>query len=753
MNFLRFVVAVEEQWLVTVTQDTVAIGSPRQMERGAGGKRAWPQAPGDDQPALKAAGRNLAPKELEEMLGRITRRRPRENEVATLGMHLFDALLGEALWDAIQTAAVAANAPNIELALRFPGGHELARLQWEMLHDGAVFLAEGKLEGNRLRRVAITRMVSGSEATPRKMNLPPRALFIVGCEVDDERIRPGAEFLGLLRQMRLGAYPRTFHPRILVKATVQRIKQEMQSFKPDIVHFICHGNNKGELQFAPEEGEPQGDSLSAQQVWDLFQNEAGEIWRPTVVVLGACYTAQPDPTDKDQSPKQELLTTEQSAPLAALLVEKGVPIVVGMAGRVADQACRLFTRSFGEALLTGRPLVEATEIGRRAAFQKDKFANTSSDWALPTLFLPENGVGPDFAATKRDPEPHEKRIDSLVISFRDGRGREPFFAARVEKLAEAYAGLSSGRNGLLALLGDLGFGCTRLLQELVELAVRDGHLPVLLSAYYRGWSAPTDLATLIATLAAELVNTRDVYLVTAPKFQIQHLEKLTEKKDVVAQLHEDVADELTGGKPTVTAVVYALRHDLEVLLEAARQVPGSPISPTGRPILFIDDLEQLGPDVLGELFTGKKKLLGENGLGHPGRPEAAIPLVVAFSSDQTWQTLKEATLGKYDTGWVAKIYLERLKVEFNEDLAAYRQVLLNPHIERLPDVSGKRWVIPDDKNPDKAKKWFALLRKRMNAIPADFKSEKLYEWVENAEAGDFVFEADDDDVLKSLNQA
>src|SRR5688572_3744986 len=96
MSFARFIVAVDDQWNVTVTQNDVPIGSARQMVPGPGGKRTWPQAPASEQAALKAEGRNLDPIELDNILDRITRRTPKKNEVALLGAHLFDGLLGAA---------------------------------------------------------------------------------------------------------------------------------------------------------------------------------------------------------------------------------------------------------------------------------------------------------------------------------------------------------------------------------------------------------------------------------------------------------------------------------------------------------------------------------------------------------------------------------------------------------------------------------------------------------------------------------
>jgi hypothetical protein len=757
MSFARFIVAVDDQWNVTVTHNTAAIGAARQMERGQGAKRIWPQAPSAEQATLTAAGRNLDPKELENILDRITKRTPKKNEVATLGAHLFDALLGSALWDAIKASAAAANVPGIELALKFSSaqkpGEDLARLHWEMLRGASGFLVRGFREANRFYRVAVTRMVPGVTIQPRPMHLPPRALFVVGCDINDEKIRPGAEFLGLLRQVRHGGVQRTFHPRVLVQASVERIKQEVMSFHPDIVHFICHGTEDGRLEFAKEPDEPIGTRprlLTAQEVTDLFKkpDANGLTWTPTIVVLTACHSAQS--VIATPSADVHLLTAQHTSPLAASLVADGVAVVVGMAGRVADQACRLYTRSFGEAVCIGRPLVEATEIGRRAAFGTEDPPDSAFDWALPTLFVPEVGVGPDFAPTDEKIAKREEFIDSITVGFAGNRVSEPSFAARIEELESAYSGLTERRTGLLVLTGDNGFGRSRLIQELVGLAVRDGDLPVLYSAHYRGDDKPTDLAKLISALAGALRNTESLYRAKAAAgaalYQTEFLAR-SKFQDLLPHVSQELDP---GPKPTIKAMLAAVQFDLERLLLAAQKIPDSPLKPDGRPILFLDDLEQLGSDFLRGLFSGAEMLVGANGIGSA---TARIPLVGAYRLSSATQSLYEESLGKIRAPWAHEIALNVFNRQQNEDLAAYRQVLLNPHNKTRPtETSFKRWVIREETGPD-YQDYVNVLRKYTKAIPADFDAEKFYMWVETGSLSklQFVIEADDDKVLLAMD--
>jgi hypothetical protein len=754
MSFVRFIVGVDDPWRVSVTRDGQAVGAPRDLQRVAEARRVWPLPPASELPPDDAELANLlagGTKQLEELLQRIAQRRPNKGDVAALGKYLFAVLLGKPAWEAIKQAA---GNSNVELALRFPlpasAKEDLARFHWEALRGPEDFLARGTTVNGRLLRVAFTRLVPGTQAAQRPVSLPPHALFVVGCELNDARIRPGAEFLGMLRQIRQSAHQRTFHPRVLVRASVEQIKETVATFKPDLVHFICHGTDDGRLEFAPEPGEPAdavAPKLGPENIADLFTkpDEHGQTWAPAIVVLNACNSAIAG-------------GAEQTAPLAARLIQLGIPVVVGMGGRVADTACRLFTRSFGEALCVGRPLVEATELGRRAAFDPAERPETTCDWALPTLFLAERGLAPNFAPTQRELTVKEERIHSITVAFHGNRAKEPCFAARLDELERAYTGLRVGRTALLVVLGDHGFGRTRLLQEIVSLAVRDGHLPVLVSAYYRGGEPAKDLPGFLALLGGALKNTANYYRAKvfadpAEKFQIEWL-ALARKDEARKKLRPEVEQELDGTQPTVKAMVLALRHDLGQLLAAARAAENSPVNAAGRPLLLLDDLDLLGADVLRGLFSGAEMLVGEKGLGDPaGNP---IPLVAAFRLQKESQGLYEDILKKIRAPWADEILLTHFDRQHDEDLSAYQQILLNPHDEtRRPGISNKRWVIRDDADAAIARDWTGILRSWVQGIPTDFESESFYNWVQTASAHpvNLLTQANDDDVLKALSAA
>ena len=237
------------------------------------------------------------------------------------GRYLFDTLLGHALWERLNELA---GAQPIELSLLWASGDApMQRLPWEMMHNGTRFLGQ---EG----QLAILRRVTGATQTLKQLSSPPRVLFVVGTELHNYVIRPGAEYLRLLQGLRIAGLNLSLKTRLLLRTTRERLEAALDEFKPDIAHFICHGfyddARKCYLQLV--------DKDDPQQPWRLYGTPLADLLRekermPSVVVLSASYTGSPDLAAVGQV----------AAPLAAELVSGGVPIAVGMAGRITDQAC------------------------------------------------------------------------------------------------------------------------------------------------------------------------------------------------------------------------------------------------------------------------------------------------------------------------------------------------------------------------------------------------------------------------------
>lgn len=236
------------------------------------------------------------------------------------------------------------------------------------MHDGTQFLAALVPP-----RVSVVRRISGcASPSPTLDSVPLRALFVVTCK-NDPAVHAGTEFLGIIQRIHdRGAL---VHTRVLLDATADSLQTVISEFRPGVVHFIGHGV-AGALYLKPSNSEKPRE-YGAQALLNALRGSGGGGELPKVVVLNVCDSAS-IPIDLDSLGKK-------AECLATGLVAGGVPLVVGMAGRIADDACRLFARRFYENLFTPEARVDVAEVtaaGRRAA--SATFVQ-GVDWALPRL--------------------------------------------------------------------------------------------------------------------------------------------------------------------------------------------------------------------------------------------------------------------------------------------------------------------------------------------------------------------------------
>jgi len=282
---------------------------------------------------------------------------PTPDQMEAFGGYLFLTLIGERLWNKLKSVA---GAERLELALSWrEDDRAMNRLPWEMMFiPGDDFLAA-------VPRVAITRRVAGASHRLTELPSPPRVLFVVGTDLTRDVIRPGAEYLGLIRALDHEGLSLKTH--LLLEATTEKLEEAVKWFRPTVVHFICHGwvnNGRSYIQLRDKD-----DPILASS-FDLYGDQLLRLLRtsldlplPPIVVLNACYTASAEATE-DLAPAGQV-----STPLAVELVRGdargGIPIVVAMGGEVSDQACRLFTWGFYHSLLEDGDLIYAAAEGRR----------------------------------------------------------------------------------------------------------------------------------------------------------------------------------------------------------------------------------------------------------------------------------------------------------------------------------------------------------------------------------------------------
>jgi hypothetical protein len=503
--------------------------------------------------------------------------------------------------------------------------------------------------------------------------VPPRVLVVVGTPVTDPQVRAGAEMLAILREFHSKGY-RIQH-RILEETSPRKLHEAMVTFRPEIVHFISHGDfdqdGRGYIILRSDDDRPE--RWSAQKL--LMNLEAGRSL-PPIVVLSACNTAG-----------DMIVGPQRTAPLAAELVHGGIPVVVAMAGKISDRASRVFTRYFGRALAEGESLVEATAHARKIAFAEAGLA--SQDWALPAIFFSE-GVEPDKVRRADDPR---ARVGRKLIEDTPFE-QAPVFCAREDILQVFWAMLGDEvsptgwdipgkRPSVLTVwlpFRRAGVGKTRLLYELAKYALQSGHLPLVLGAEPTD-KVPQNLDQLASELAKAMKWLGTQVLCVGGEFGA----------GLNALVKRDPIEEDPPAEEKLAGLVDALALDADQLREEAKAKYGELFGDDTQIIVLIDNLNDQCEELLVNLFDRKWGVRG-HGLGPSGAHP--VPLVLIVIADAP-SGIRHDIVKSRDAGWLVSRELKPFHSN-GEDMLAYETVLLNPFRSGGNELTGKPWIFNRD---------------------------------------------------------
>ncbi len=238
---------------------------------------------------------------------------------------------------------------------------ELSRLPWELMYDPR--RGEFLVFDQRVSLVRYLRLLATSAALRRSSSL--KILAVVASPLDQLQLDWRAELDVLREAVEELEEGGLVEFSVCHHATYDKMHNALMTVRPDVIHFIGHG------EFDPEEergfviledGEGRVDPLDATGAARIFRRYGTRL-----VVLNACYTA-----------------TGGWAGLAPALVRAEIPAVVAMQWPVEDEAAVRFSRAFYRCLSLERPIDECLAEGRLGA------SATTSDpghWGSPVLFL------------------------------------------------------------------------------------------------------------------------------------------------------------------------------------------------------------------------------------------------------------------------------------------------------------------------------------------------------------------------------
>lgn len=678
-----------------------------------------------------------------------------DDAVRIFGGYLFAVLLGPE-WQKIE----ATKADPIELQLHFdPNDTVTPRLPWEMMISGDRPL--GAQDG---RTVAVTRVVVGPKSDV-SIELPLRVLFVLGRPIDNS-LRPGAEYLGLIAQLKAakgggGAGSVDVNPRLLPEATTEDLEAAITDFNPAVVHFIAHGRwdgSESQIILTKRSGSViEEDPCTPSRLIDVMKakRKDGKSRLPPVVVLSACHTGEPN---------------DAYLPFAGALVMEGIHVALGMAGEVADAACRIFTRAFYQSLLDLQPPAIAAARARRAAMLHYDNFRDNVEWMRPTLFVLDGApatikvnqarqVVASAAFRFRSPRGPAilcDRLDSMrayqKYRMRVSAGPEAYLSALIFEVSDNQASVTGGGGDPIAK--QFQIGKSRLLAEIASNSVLDGFVPCVMPSGTGGFQPPANLLSFAIRLCEVMDDTRESFGLKRRtdcevlRFAFDSLKEPylydPDSKDAMRAFQIKRADvkkqiQALGSGSEATQIDYdsladSIRDDTESLLaDIEKKAAGAAgVSSFHSILLLIDDLHQYEGVAVPLL-----KVIQKSGLaGTAGRAAVAFtystrinagPDIMDYLKDQRDAFVYEPLRPFKDPV---------------ESRLAYSQLMLSRKPPLAPSWQSDHRVQHDI--------LFKLLHDNIKGVPSFF--DLAESQINTALAYGFLVEADDDQIMSQQLQ-
>ena len=274
---------------------------------------------------------------------------------------LMDGPVGERYREAL--GAARANRNGLRITLSLTTVPELGAVPWEYLFDSTDFLSISAT-------TPVVRYLDVPMPTrPLDVELPLRILAVISAPSNAEDLDTAGErtkLEGALGNL-IGAGAVAVD--WLEKPNLLTLNQKLRSDTYHILHFIGHGgfddvSGEGGLLFEDETG--RGRPVSGDQLAAVVRDKHNL----RLVLLNSCEGARNSVKDPFSG-------------VAASLVERGIPAVIGMQFEITDRAAVLFASEFYAILAEGGQVDEAVAGARLAIFAD----HNDVEWATPVLFM------------------------------------------------------------------------------------------------------------------------------------------------------------------------------------------------------------------------------------------------------------------------------------------------------------------------------------------------------------------------------
>jgi len=354
-----------------------------------------------------------------------------EMELAkTFGTKLFGALFEGDVRELYRSSFAEARSAGrgLRISLSLTSTPELLQVPWEYLYDQPSFLSISTW-------TPIVRYLDLPK--PRRalrIDLPLRILALVSAPSDAEPIDGEQERSKLEAALAPLIARGAIKVDWLEEASLRALQHQVRKADYHVFHYIGHGGDDqdaddGVLLFEDEHG--RGRRVSGVELGTILADEVSL----RLAVLNSCEGARSSLQDPFSG-------------VAASLIEREIPAVIGMQFEITDRAAIVFAGEFYSALADGLAVDSAVAEARKAIYADQN----DIEWGTPVLFMrvadgrlfdvaPHSAVGPlrPQHAAEPDEEPRAAEKAEQLDAERAKPARQPIDADEAAQHAAAPA--------------------------------------------------------------------------------------------------------------------------------------------------------------------------------------------------------------------------------------------------------------------------------------------------------------------------
>lgn len=317
------------------------------------------------------------------------------NRLADIGAYLHDFLFGSPdnrnilynFWDkCYKEVQGSSSADGMRTVLQL-GSPTLVSLPWELCNEEGEYLSA--LMSVRPHTLVRTAWNAGGinnkppVPLPNVRTLEPLRVLLAICHSSEDYLIKGPdEALGIDAAL-FKLLPWMVDLHIMIRPTLEEIKERCQKWEPHVLHFVGHGETINNEPYLLVYQRGQSEKLSQNAMINLFENKV-----PRLVVLNACRSGQVDVTEEGtNSLEMSMHAASATRSFSERLIQKGVLAVIAMQADIEGKDAVTLMRKFYEELAGGKSIDQALTSARLLSFAAGNFSTEKWDWALPALYL------------------------------------------------------------------------------------------------------------------------------------------------------------------------------------------------------------------------------------------------------------------------------------------------------------------------------------------------------------------------------